>query len=154
MLKNWKTLIFKDWNVKLLQLLLLIVSIASLINVIIVYWRVDIFSVASFLSVWYTISAFMEQSYYLIINSLVICALMFMTIFSLHRKKLFLPLMTLVYFIYNFYVVITWFVDGLDTGAWKIFVPHMIITFVIIVLLGVYCGIRLHKKYGRKKTYY
>lgn len=154
MLKKLKTRILKDWYILLLELLLLVVSVATLINVVTVYWRVDIYPVSSFMAVWYTISAFMEQSYYLLINSLVICALLLGTVFAIYKRTILLPLMTLVYLIYDFYVLITWFIDGLETGAWSLFVPLMCISFALIVLMVVYCYICWRRKHPRKKTYY
>lgn len=154
MLKIWMKERIKDWSTTLLQLLLLIVSLVTLVNVAIVYWYVDILPVALFSAVWYMIRSFIEQSPYLIINSIVICILLFLSVFSIHRKKILIPFMTLLYLFYDLYQLIIMFFNGLDNGLWDLFVVQMIISVVLIVLMIRYCYIVFRKRHPRKKTYY
>lgn len=154
MFKNWIKERIRDWSTTLLVLLLLTVAVATCVNVGMVYWYVDIFSVASFSAVWYIIRAFIAQSHYLIINSVVICILLLVSVVSVCRKKLFLPLMTLAYLAYDLYQVLTQFFKGLDNGLWKLFVVQLIILVVLILLMCRYCYITYRKRHPRKKTYY
>ena len=126
-------------STKSLNILLTIVSTVSLINVFVMYWFPINIPLSSFSAVRLTFIAFIEKRYYLILVSALICVLLFLSTLSVRRQHIILPGLSLLYLIYDFIVVMSLFVDGLDDGYWKTYIIRTIISIPLIVLLCVYC---------------
>lgn len=134
---------------KYLTLLLVIVSIASLLNLLIMYWLPILIPISSFSVVRITVFAFIEKRYYLILISMLICVVLFLSARSVQRQHIVLPSLSLLYLIYDFIIVLSLFIDGFYDGYWKTYIIQIITLILLLVLLLVYClsyfQYRLHK---------
>ena len=126
-------------STKCLTILLTIVATVSLTNVFVMYWLPINIPISSFSAVRLTVVAFIEKRYYLILVSIFICVLLFLSTLSVRRQHFILPSLSLLYLIYDFIVVMSLLVDGLDDGYWKTYIIRTIISIPLIVLLCVYC---------------
>ena len=110
----------RKYSTKYLTILLTIVSTVSLINVFVMYWFPINIPLSSFSAVRLTFVAFIEKRYYLILVSTLICVLLFLSTLSVRRQHIVLPSLSLLYLIYDFIIVMSLFVDGIDDGycAW------------------------------------
>lgn len=129
----------QKYSTKCLTLLLAIVSAVSLINVFAMYWLPINFPISSFSAVRLTVVAFIEKRYYLFLFSILICVLLFLSALSVRRQYIILPSLSLLYLLYDFIIVMSLFVDGLDDGYWKTYTIQILILIALIVLLCVYC---------------
>ena len=134
------------YSTKCLTVLLTIVSTVSLINVFVMYWLPIRIPISSFSAVRLTAVAFIEKRYYLILFSILICVLLLLSALSVRRQYVVLPSLSLLYMIYDFIVVMSLLVDGLDDGYWRTYIISIIISIALIVLLCIYCwnGLRNH----------
>lgn len=127
------------YSTKCLTVLLTIVSVVSLINVFVMYWLPINIPLNSFSAVRLTVIALIEKQYYLILVSLLIGVLLFLTTIAIRRRRILLPGLLLLYLIYDFVVVLSLFIDGLDDGYWRTYIIQTIVSITLIVLLCVYC---------------
>ena len=126
------------YSTKCLTVLLTIVSTVSLINVFVMYWLPIRIPISSFSAVRLTAVAFIEKRYYLILFSILICVLLFLSTFSVRRQHIILPSLSLLYLVYDFFVVLSLFIDGLYDGYWKTYIIQTLILIALIVLLCVF----------------
>ena len=140
------------YSTKYLSVLLAIVSTVSLINVFVMYWFPINIPISSFSAVRLAVVAFMEERYYLILFSILICVLLFLSTLSVRRQHIVLPSLSLLYLIYDFIVVMSLLVDGLDDGYWKAYIIQTLILVALIILLCVYFLDFFHSNYHRKKV--
>ena len=129
----------RKYSTKCLTILLAIVSVISLINVFVMYWFPINIPISSFSAVRLTAVAFIEKRYYLILVSILICVLLFLSTISVRRQRIILPGLSLLYLIYDFAIVLPLFVDGLDDGYWRTYIVRIIVSIALIVLLCIYC---------------
>ncbi len=136
-------------HTKYLSILLIIVSAITLINVLVLYWFPVIIPLSSFSAVRTTFVAFIEKRYALIAVSLLICGLLFLSAISVRRQRVLLPALTLVYLLYDFLVVLSLLVQGIDDGYWTYYIIQTLISAVLIGLLGMYCwtNLRAHRRH-------
>lgn len=127
------------YGTKCLTILLAIVSTVSLINVFAMYWFPINIPLSSFSAVRLTAVAFIEKRYYLILFSVLICVLLFLSTLSVRRQHIILPSLSLLYLMYDFIIVMSLLVDGLDDSYWKTYIINTLILIALIVLLCVYC---------------
>ena len=127
------------YSTKCLTILLTIVSAVSLINVFVMYWFPINIPLCSFSAVRLTVVAFIEKRYYLILVSVLVCVLLFLSTLSVRRQHIILPSLSLLYLIYDFIIVLSLFIDGLDDGYWRTYIIRTIVAIALIVLLCVYC---------------
>lgn len=139
-------------NIRLLSNSLGVVSIITLFNILLIYWFPVIIPFSSFSAVRLMFFVFIKKAYWLILLSLLICVLLFLTAVSVHRQQVLLPMLSLVYVVYDFVIVSSLLIDGLSDGYWKTYVIHAIVAITFIVLLCIYCwnGLQnyLHKTDG------
>ena len=127
----------RKYSTKCLTILLTIVSTVSLINVFVMYWFPINIPLSSFSAVRLTFVAFIEKRYYLILVSALICVLLFLSTLSVRRQHILLPVLSLMYLIYDFVIVFSLLVDGLGDGYWKTYIIQTIVSVTLIVLLSV-----------------
>ena len=137
---------------KILFVLLLTVSIVTFINVLVMYWLPIRIPISSFSAVRLTAVAFIEKRYYLILFSILICVLLLLSALSVRRQYVVLPSLSLLYMIYDFIVVMSLFVNGLDDGYWKTYIIQMTVSIALIVLLCIYCFTCLRSRYKRYQS--
>lgn len=126
---------------------LALVSIITLFNVIIVYWFPVIIPFSSFVVIRLMFLAFIEKTYWFILLSLLICALLFLTALSVHRRHILLPILSLMYLIYDFVTVLSLLIGRIDDyGYWKTYIVPIIVPIILIVLLCIYLWLCLRKK--------
>lgn len=129
----------RKYSTKYLTILLTIVSTVSLINVFVMYWFPINIPLSSFSAVRLTFVAFIEKRYYLILVSALIGVLLFLSTISVRRQHIILPGLSLMYLIYDFIIVLSLFINGLDDGYWRTYIIRTIVSIALIVLLCVYC---------------
>jgi len=134
---------------KLLPTMLIIVSAVSVINIITMYWLPFMLPIGFFSAIRLTVVALIEKQYYLILVSLLICTLLLSSAFSIHRQHILLPVLSLVYLVYDFIVVLSLLMNGLVDGYWKTYVIYSIVLIVLIILLFIYLkGVFLKNRTG------
>ena len=137
----------KNVNIRLLIGFLGLVSITTLFNSIIIYWIPIIIPFSSFTAIRLVFFAFIEKYYWLLIFVFCICILLFLTAVSVYRRHILLPILSLIYLIYDLVRVFVLLVNGLSDGYWKTYIIQTLILIALIVLLCVYCLNYLrHKK--------
>ncbi len=124
---------------KCLTVLLTIVSIVTIINVLIMFWFPILIPLSSFTVLRNMFIGLIEKKYYLIIVSALICLLLFVSGISVRRQRILLPVMSLMYLIYDLIRVFILLIDGLGDGHWSVYIIQTIVSIVLIVLLGAYC---------------
>ena len=129
----------KNVNISLLIGFLGLVSITTLFNSIIIYWIPIIIPISSLTAVRLVFLAFIEKYYWLLLFCFLICLLLFLTAVSVYRRHILLPILSLIYLIYDLVRVFVLLVNGLSDGYWKTYIVQTLILIVIIVLLCVYC---------------
>lgn len=122
-----------------LTILLTLVSGVSLINVLVLYWLPINIPLSSFSIVRLAVVAFIEKRHYLILVSLLICTLQFLSIIFIRREQCILPILALLYQLYDFVAVLILFVSGFSDGYWSSYIIQLIISFSLLVLLSSYC---------------
>jgi len=128
----------RKYSSKFLTILLAIVSTVSLINVFVMYWFPINIPISSFSAVRLTVVAIIEKRYYLILFSISICVLLFLSTLSVRRQRIVFPSLSLLYLLYDFAVVMSLLVDGLDDGYWKTYIIQTLILITLIALLCAY----------------
>jgi hypothetical protein len=127
------------YSQKHLTILLTIVSVVSLLNALTMYWLPVLIPLSSFSAVRLTVLALFTKQYYLIPVSLLLCVLLFLTTISICKKHCFLPVVSLLYLIYDSIIVLLLFADGLDDGYWGTYIIQVIVSISLTVLLSKYC---------------
>ena len=126
------------YSTKWLTILLASVSTVSLINVFVMYWFPINIPISSLSAVRLAVIAFIEKRYYLIPVSVLICGLLFLSALSVRRQQIILPSVSLLYLIYDFIIVMSLLINGLDDGYWKTYIIRTIISISMIALLCIY----------------
>lgn len=134
MLKNKKNQLVTLWA---------IFSISSLINVLILYWIPTLLPIGSYCSVYLAGISFIEKRYYLFVISLLICIVLLLTTFSIKKDRLFLPILSLVYILFDLLIVFYRFVLSLSDGIFILFIGQLVVLTTLTVLLCKYCWRRL-----------
>ena len=121
------------------------VSITTLFNSIIIYWIPIIIPLSSFTAIRLVFFAFIEKYYSLLIFVFCICILLFLTAVSVYKRHFLLPILSLIYLIYDFVIVFSLLIDGLGDSYWKPYIIQTLILIALIVLLCIYCWNGLRK---------
>ena len=124
---------------KLLAILWTTVAIATSINIQLMYWIPTNIPLSSFSAVRMSFIAFIEKRYYLIIVGLLVGLLLLLTTFAIRKQQVFLPVLSLIYLIYDFIKVLALLINGFYDGYWIMYIVQTIVTAVLIVLLCTYC---------------
>ena len=123
---------------KCLIALLMIVSAASFVNVLVMYWFPHLFPLSAFSAVRLMFLAFIEKRYWLIPVSILICALLFRSALSVRKRRILLPVLSLLYVAYDFVFVLRLLIDGLRDGYWKTYIVQTLVLLALIVLLCIH----------------
>lgn len=124
---------------KYLTVVLKVISIVTFINILVMYWLPVNFLLSSFSAVRIAVVALMENRYYLIPLGVFICALLFLAAISIRRQHIVLPILSLIYSVYDFIVVLILLISGLGDGYWRMYIVQTVSDFTLIVLLCIYC---------------
>lgn len=128
----------KKINNLLLSGVLGLVSAATLINTLTMFWIAYMFPISSFTAVRMVTLAFVIDDYALIIFTLLVCAILALTIISVFKEQKLLPILSLGYTVCDFFVVLNLVIQRLGDGYWTTYVVYAIVDIVLIVLLCVY----------------
>lgn len=134
------------YSTKCLTVLLTIVSVVTFVNVLVMYWLPINMHLNSFSAVRLTFLALIEKRYYLILVSVLICVLLFLSTISIRRQHILLPILSLVYLTYDFIIVLFLLIDGLHDGYWRMYIIRTIVSVALIMLLCIYCWTCLRDK--------
>jgi len=125
---------------KFLYYWLLIISLISLINIIVLYWFPIHIPLSSYVATSLMSIVYFFKAYYLVPIALLICVFVFCGAFSFRKKRIVLPVMLLVYFLidsffpaYSFFNA--WFNDEYFIAMQAI---KIIINLVTIVVIFIY----------------
>lgn len=127
------------YSQKSLTVLLTIVSVVTFVNMLAMYWVPINIPLSSFSAVRTMFVAFVEKRYYLILICVLICVLLFLSSISVRRQHSLLPVLSLLYLIYDFIIVLSLFIDGIGDGYWRTYIIQIIVSITLIVLLSIYC---------------
>lgn len=127
------------YSQKCLTVILTIVSIVTFVNVLVIYWIPINMPLSSFSAVRTMFIAFVEKRYYLALVSALICALLFLSTFSVRRQHSLLPVLSLLYLIYDFTIVSSLLINSLGDSYWRTYIIQIIVSITLIVLLCIYC---------------
>ena len=134
-----------------LRVLLTVTSVFTFINLLTMPLFPTLIPLSSFSAVRIMFVAFVEKQYYLIPVSVLICALPFLATISIRRQRIVLPLLSLMYLIYDFIIVFSLLIDGLnDYGQWRTYVVQTLIAVALILSLCIYCWSILQTKLNRR----
>ncbi len=136
-------------NKKILIALLYVFSISTLINSLIMYWFPIVMPTTSFIAIRLVFVSFTEKRYYLLGISIAICILLLLTIFSVNKNRIFIPILSFIYTFIDFATVLCRFIDGLDDGYWIMYIAHLVLLITITMLLFSYIRNSLFKKKTR-----
>ncbi len=125
---------------KCLAVLLISESIVTFVNALMMYWIPIIIPLSSFSAMQNMLAAFIEKRYFLILVSALICVLLFLSAISVRRQHVLLPVLSLMYLIYDFVIVFSLLINSLGDGYWRTYIIQTIVSISLIVLLLVYCG--------------
>ena len=126
-------------NKKILIIILAFFSLTSLINILMMYWLPLIMPTGSFLALRLAFISFVEKQYHLLILSVLISVLLFLTTFSIKRDRVLFPVLSLLYILCDFAIVFLLFVEGLGDGYWTTYIMQLVFLVTLIVLLCKYC---------------
>ena len=131
-----------------LQIILVVFTAVTCINVLILYWAPVYIPISSFSAVRAMTVAFLEKKYYLILVSIGICALLFMATRSVFRQMRLWPLLLLLYCLYDLFMVLSQLAANISDGYWKNYVISGATLLIAIVNLCIYCikGFRLLRR--------
>lgn len=141
---------------KSLVALLTVVSLTTFVNVLVMYWIPIDMQLTSFFVIRNTFVAFMEKQYYLLSLSFLICAMLFLSIFSVRKKHLVLPTLSLLYLTFDAIFVLWLMFNNLKYNYWKVYVVHAIVLITLVVLLCMYikttCKFSFRKRWNPNNT--
>ncbi len=129
----------KNACTRLLIVFLGLVSVVTLINVIILYRYPSFVPFSSFIVRRLMFLAFIEKAYWLILLSVLICALVFLTAVSVHRRHILLPILSLIFLVYEFITAFSLLIDGMHYPYWCEYAIVIATAGILILLLCVYC---------------
>lgn len=135
----WGSKPMLKYSAKRLQVLLTILSVVTFVNILVIYWIPINIPLSSFSAVRTMFVAFAEKRYHLILASVLICVLLFLSTISVHRQRSLLPVLSLLYLIYDFVIVVSLLIDGIGDGCWRTYIIQTIFSITLIVLLCIYC---------------
>ena len=142
----------KNANIRLLIGSFSLVSIITLFNIVILYWAPVIIPFSSFSAVRLMFVALIENKYWLILPSVLICALLFLTPVFAYRCHILLPLLSLMYLIYDLIIVLSLLIDGLGDGYWRMYIIQTVVTATLIVSLCTNCCTYFRKSVAQGST--
>ena len=122
---------------KCLKILLIIVSVVTFGNILVMYWVPINIPLSSFFIVRTMFVAIIEKQYYLIPIIMLLCVIMFFTAISIEKHKVILPILSLLYSICDFIIVMFLAISAAD-GYWKTYIISIITSSTLIVLLCIY----------------
>ena len=132
-----------------LGILLIILGLASAIAVP-AYTVSAVFAVSSFSIVRFLLLGLAEQQYYLILVSVLLCVLILITPIFIYRNRILVPLLSLIYFVYDLIAVVSLSISDFFIGeGWYTLSTHsvkILMIISVITLLSVYCWDCLRKK--------
>ena len=140
---------------KFLTILLIVVSAVTLVHLLIFYlslatnswdlfhvfgWFLDNLQLSSFSAIRLTWIGMAIGGVWLAPIGVLICALLFAAALSVRGQRIILPILSLLYLIYDFGTVLSAIFSTLDNGFryWKRYIVPLLVPFVLIVLLGIY----------------
>ena len=121
-------------------------SIASVINVLILYWIPILLPIGSYSTIYLAAISFIEKRYYLLVVSLLICVVLILTIFSIKRNRFLLPALSLLYILIDLIFVFRNFVLSIIDGMFYLWIVPLVVLFSLVVLLCKYCWRGLDKR--------
>lgn len=137
---------------QLLSVLLKTVSIITLLNALVLYWIPMYVPLSSFFAIKLSFIAFVENRYYLIPISILICILLFSAALSIDRQRILCTTLSLIYLVCDFIMLYPLLIEGLcarDSFAW-IYLIQTILDVTLAILICIYCWFYLRQKLLRR----
>ena len=126
-------------------IMLYVLSTATFINLLTMYWFPKLFLFSSFSAVQIAFIALIEKRYYLLVLSVLICALLVITTVSIRRHHIFFPIASLVYLVLDHVNVCVLLIDGLRNDYWEQYIFQWLFSLVLIVGICVFCWEHIRK---------
>ena len=118
---------------------LMVLSITTFTNCLIMYWLPIMLPNGSFSILRIVFVGFAEKCYYLVVIGLLLSVGLFVSSFSVRRKHRVLPLLSLIYLVFDCSMVFLLFAEGLQVGYGGIYVLQLMFAVPILVFLCSYC---------------
>ncbi len=133
-------------NQKYFLPLLKTVSIVSFVNLFVLHLFPVFLPFSSFSIIRNLFIGFAADSDYQMVISMLLCALLFWTPAAISKQKLFLPLLSFLYLIFDVLTLFLILVNGQNNGYWLLYILEMALSIVLLVPLGKYCWNRVGNK--------
>lgn len=128
------------YSQKCLSALLIVLPVATVASMLmLLVFPIDI-PLKSFFAFRVAFIGLMEKQFYLILLSVLICALLFLSALAVRKQQILLPALSLAYLLYDCYTVLSFLVDSLDDDEyWTTYIPQALVLIIVVALLGLYC---------------
>ena len=135
---------------RFLSISLIVIPVASIINVLVMWFFPIVFPISDFVAIRFVLMAFAHHKLYLISVGLLACILLFVTMFFVRKRCIVLPTLTCLYFVYELGVVLYLSIGDFRYG-YRAYLPPMIISITMIVFLCIYCYKCIREKIHNRK---
>ena len=133
----------------LLTISLGLFSVITLITSILWFLPIDLpFGMYSVLNLVYYF--LLKRIYWLLFLGFLICVLFFLAAVSIRKRRILLPMLSLMYLVFEFIVMLCLMLGRLKYGYWMRYIKNIVPIMVTIVLLCIYCWSYWREK--RKKS--
>ena len=125
-----------------LQVLLIIISIVTLLNILAIDWITMILPISSFSAMQLLVISVFEGHLILVPVTFLIVVLLLLSAISIRRNKIILPLLALLYHIYDLVAIGNTALIRWNYGVEYFFVSfffHILTSSTVLALLFVYC---------------
>ena len=134
---------------KFLNISLIIIPVVSIINLITYGWTLISIYMGAYVAWWLAFGGLLTN-HYLILISILIYTLLFLTAFSVRKRHVVLPILSCLYFAFDFVMVAR---SMLELPYLEEDVPSIIISITMVVFLCIYCYKCIREKiHNRKKS--
>ena len=132
---------------KFLNISLIIIPVVSIINLITYGWTLISIYMGSYVAWWLAFGGLLTN-HYLILISILIYTLLFLTAFSVRKRHVVLPILSCLYFAFDFVMVA---ISMLELPHLEEDVPTIIISITMVVFLCIYCYKCIREKIHKRK---
>lgn len=128
----------KSLIMKFLAISMGLVGIVTFVNAIVLYWIPGWWPLSSFVAISIQMLAYIQKTYWMLLLTLMVCILLFSSAISVRKGKIVLPIVSTVYFVGEFIVILFLIFDSLHDGYWTTYIVYALVQVVLIVMLCLY----------------
>ena len=125
-------------------------AVVSFVNLFVLHIYPVFLPFSSFSIIRNLFIGFATDSDYRMVISMLLCALLFWTPAAISKQKIFLPLLSFLYLIFDILILFTILANGKNNGYWLLYILEMLLSAALLVPLGKYCWNRVGNKPDKK----